>query len=74
MKVSEFMELVAKINSRYDEPTYVSFNDENADFVDIYAGFDEDFVYRVPKSQYMGDERFAPDAVIARVVVINAVG
>ena len=74
MKVSEFMELVAKINSRYDEPTYVSFNDENADFVDIYAGFDEDFVYRVPKSQYMGDEKFAPDAVIARVVVINAVG
>ena len=73
MKVSEFMKIVADINSGYDEPTYTSVV-EGKDFIEIYTGFDEDFVYMVSKDDYLGEEQLKPEATIARVMLTNAVG
>lgn len=74
MPVADFQKVVDKINARLPEPPYVSYNDSDPEFVTIYTGFDEDFHYMVPKSQYKGNGKFAPGAKIARVVVENAVG
>lgn len=74
MPVEEFYALVKKINSRFEEEPYVSVNDSGEDFVEIYAGFDEDFIYKVGKDQYLGDEKFAPGAIISRVVVYAGEG
>ena len=73
MPVADFMAVVEKVNARMPEPTYTSYNEGN-EFVEIYTGFDEDFVYKVPRSQYQGNEKFATDATVARVVVINSAG
>lgn len=73
MPVSEFMQIVADINADYDEPTYTSIVEGDI-FIEIYTGFDEDFVYKVRKDEYLGSEQFRPDARIARVMLTNAVG
>ena len=74
MPMDAFMLRVGNINNRFDDTPYVSIVDQGDGFVNIYTGFDEDFVYSVPAGDYLGDERFAPDAKLARVTVINAVG
>ena len=74
MPVADFQKVVEGVNARLPEPMYVSYNDSGEDFVTIYVGFDEDFHYMVPKTQYKGSGNFVPGAKIARVVVVNAVG
>jgi len=74
MEVEEFYKIVEKINGTYDDPSYISIDGDAGEFAIIYAGFDEDFMYMVPKDQYLGDEKFAPGARIARIAVLNAVG
>ena len=74
MKVSEFRKAIDKINSWYDEPCYISYDETDEEFVNIYSGTDEDFIYMVRKADYLGDGQFAPDATLARVAIINAVG
>ena len=74
MSVTDFLAVVDKVNSQYPEPTYISYDDSDPDFVNIYVGFDEDFIYKVPKADYLGDGQFTEDAALARVAILNAVG
>lgn len=74
MTVTELLKIVDLANEQFMEPTYVSYGDSSPLFIDIYAGFDEDFYYRVPREYYLGDEKFSPDARIERVVIANAAG
>lgn len=75
MPFPEFIEKVQDISESYGfELPFISINDSEADFVVIYARMDEDFCYKVDKSEYIGDGQFADGAKIARVCVINAVG
>lgn len=74
MPVADFLDVVAKVNARLPEPSYTSYN-PNGEFVDIYVGFDEDFCYKVPLDKFVvHEDRFTPDAVIARVVTIAGQG
>jgi hypothetical protein len=75
MPFPEFIEKVQDISESYGfELPFISINDSEADFVVIYARMDEDFCYKVDKSEYIGDGQFADGAKIARVCVMNAVG
>ena len=74
MPVADFLAVIDKINSQLYEPAYISYDDTDPEFVNIYTGIDEDFVYKVSKSSYLGNEQFTENAVLARVAVINAVG
>ncbi len=75
MPFPEFIEKVQDISESYGfELPFISINDSEADFVVIYARMDEDFCYKVDKSEYIGDGPFADGAKIARVCVMNAVG
>ncbi len=75
MPFPEFIEKVQDISESYGfELPFISINDSEADFVVIYARMDEDFCYKVARSDYLGDEQFAEGAKIARVCVMNAVG
>ncbi len=74
MLVTDFLKVVEGVDARFPEPSYISYNDADPDFVTIYTGIDEDFIYKVPKDQYKGDGKFVPGARIARVAVVNAVG
>ena len=75
MPFPEFIEKVQDISESYGfELPFISINDSEADFVVIYARMDEDFCYKVDKSEYIGDGQFAEGAKIARVCVMNAVG
>ncbi|MBO7545032.1 MAG: hypothetical protein J6T02_05640 [Bacteroidales bacterium] len=74
MKISEFRVAIDKINSWFDEPCYISYDDTGDEFVNIYSGTDEDFIYMVRKADYLGDGQFTTDATLARVAIINAVG
>ena len=74
MPLTDFLKIVNGICESYmEEQPFVTY-DEGEDFVTIYARMDEDFCYKVSKSQYLGNEQFTSDATIARVCVMNAVG
>ena len=72
--VDDLYKVNESISKRWGENYTLTINDLDSSFVYIYASFDEDFVYSVPRDQYLGDEKFAPGAKIARVSVINSVG
>lgn len=74
MPVEDFKILVNGIGYDYFEGEAFYCSDAADDFVNIYCRFDEDFFYMVPKSQYLGNNEFAPGAKIARVAIISAVG
>ncbi len=74
MPVTEFLKVLDGVSARMSEPAYFSVDSDAEDFVTIYSGTDEDFLYKVRKEDYLGEEKFAPEARIARVVTINAVG
>lgn len=74
MPFADFLAVIDKVNSLFPEPTYISYDESDPDFVNIYVGFDEDFIYKVSKSYYLGGEQFSKDAVLARVAILNAVG
>lgn len=73
MSMDEFFKVVARVNEQFDEPTYTSIV-EGKDFVEIFTGFDEDFMYKVSKDDYLGNEQFKPGAAIARIMLSNAAG
>lgn len=74
MSVSDFLNVVKEYNSNFEEAPYVSYVETEKGYVEIFCGFDEDFVYKVMNEDYLGDEKFKSDAKIARVAVVNAVG
>lgn len=72
--VADLLRVREEYNEIYGEPTYLSVVEQEDGFVHIYTGFDEDFIYFVPKKYWLGGESFKSDAVIERVAVVNAVG
>ena len=73
MKVSELLQKLNDLGSDLEYPLYTSIVEEG-NFVVIYNGFDEDFSYKIRREDYLGDEKFSPEATVARVCVTNAVG
>lgn len=75
MPFPDFIEKVNDVSESYGfEIPYISIDDSRADFVVVYARMDEDFCYKVARSEYLGDGQFADGAKIERVCVMNAVG
>lgn len=74
MPVSTLYEILEELASYWEEKPYISVIPINDEFVAVCTGTDEDFYYKVPKDQYRPDETFTPDAKVARVVIVNAVG
>ena len=72
--VAELLQVRENFNEMVGEDTYLSVVEQEDGFVHIYTGFDEDFIYMVPKDSWLGEESFKADARIARVAVINGMG
>ena len=74
MSVADFMTAVQAINSRFPEPTYTNVVENQDGYVDIYTGFDEDFIYKVLREDWLGGDSFSPSARLACVCVAGGVG
>ena len=72
--VSDLLQKRKEFNKLFEEETSLSVVEQDNDFVHIYLGFDEDFIYMVKKDDWLGGEKFKDNARIARVAVINAMG
>ena len=72
--VADLLKVREEVNSLWGEDTYLSVVEQENGMVHIYAGFDEDFIYMVPKESWLGGENFKADARIARIAVINSMG
>ena len=71
---SDLLKVREKFNDIFGEDTAIAASEQPDGFVYVYAGFDADFCYMIPRSDWLGGESFKGDAVISRIAIVNGAG